>query len=600
MKNQSKWILIGFPIMIGVLIYLGLLLWRWLFVFYNGVDSLLSPIIAGFRLDWSMTAGVLLLLYFPYLIYIISGKNWAKGLLYGLTLILWTFVSITELSSILLYKEWGSTLDARAVSYLAHPGEAWASVRDFIPWLELLLGLVIFWGIIFLITQFFNWVKPFKIRNLVGWSWLILLGPLLFLMLRGGWQKLPVTPSDAYYSTDMKRNLAAVNKVWYFIYSMIKSGKNDLRHSSNTIAMFEQEYQESRCTKSDKDGSWTDKNVVLVVMEGWSADMVDYLYGKENVTPFFDSLSNHSIRFTNAFSTGFRTDQGVASILSGVPSMESLNVPNVISKVPHLPSLPSVMKSAGRSVSFIYGGDLNFSNLYNFLTTLGVDTIIRQEDFDRKYRTTDWGVPDHITVHKGIEVMNTQDAPFFSMMLLLSSHAPFEIPYPNDFSGQEDNASKYKASVKYSDSALKVFFDDAQLQPWYDNTVFIITADHGSTHSGWAGMEDQNRFRIPLIVFDPSANRVSPEEVTVPCDHFDLPLTICKMTGADATPFLFSRNIFCSATSQFAYFNSDHFAGRYGLTNNCIQLYDTTAGTGCSPATLFLDMIKSWYNHLGN
>lgn len=544
----------------------------------------------------SMVGGVFLISAIPYWLFMAFGKPIFLQVTKIIHIILWVFVSMVEFSSILLYKEWGTTLDNRAINYLLHPQEAWASVKDFVPFSVVFLGLLIFVSGLKRLTLLFEHWQPVKSHLIQSICFLVLSGPLAFLILRGGWQKIPIKPSDAFYSQDMRQNFAATNKVWYFLYSMKKSGKINTVHTDQEIEKYARQYHDLQCIQSPSDSAWVDKNIVLIITEGWSADMVAYLYGKETVTPFFDSLSQHSIRFTNAFSTGFRTDQGLASILSGVPSMQSINVPNVLDKVQSLPSLPLAMKNSGRHTSFIYGGDLNFSNLFNYLTVLGFEKIIRDKDFDGNELSTDWGVPDHITVAKALEVVSAEKDKFFSTVLLLSSHSPFEVPVPNSFKGPTI-VDKYKSSVMYSDYALKVFFDQAQTKPWFENTVFIITADHGSTHSGWAKVEDHNRFRIPLIVYDPSQPQKDSIHQT-PCNHFDLPLTICQMTGVADTSFVFSRNIFCNDVNQYAFWNVDVAFGKYGLKNQEITHEKSPNTASENEPLLFLDMVKKWFNQL--
>ena len=551
---------------------------------------------SAFKLDMSMIGGVFLISAIPYWLFMVFGKPIFLQVTKIIHIILWIFVSIVEFSSILLYKEWGISLDNRAINYLLHPEEAWASVKDFVPFSVIFFGLLIFVSGFKRLSYLFEHWQPVKSHYLQSILFLVLSGPMAFLILRGGWQKIPIKPSDAFYSQDMKQNFAATNKVWYFLYSMKKSGKINTVHTDQEIEKYSLSYQQEKCLNASSDSTWADKNIVLIITEGWSADMVSYLYGKETVTPFFDSLSQHSIQFKNAFSTGFRTDQGLSCILSGIPSMQSINVPNILDKVQSLPSLPKAMDKTGRNPSFIYGGDLNFSNLYNYLTVLGYKKIIRDKDFDTDDLVTDWGVPDHVTVKKAFEVISTEKDKFFSTILLLSSHSPFEVPVPNTFTGKSI-VEKYKSSVMYSDYALRVFFNEAKAKPWFENTIFIITSDHGSTHSGWAKVEDHQRFRIPLIVFDPAQN-FKDSIIQAPCNHFDLPLTICQMTGVADTSFMFSRNIFCNDLNQNAFWNVDVAFGRYGLENQEITHEKSPNTQSENEPLLFLDMVKKWFNQL--
>ena len=592
--NRSYW----FPIELLFNIMVGMLLWRILFIYFNDVDMFFPALKASFRLDLSMTGGFFLLCYIPYILYMVSGRQWLIKVLKWEMISIWLLIGIVEMSSILLYKEWGSTLDNRAISYLSNPTEMWASVKSFIPWQVIITSLLIMGVGIWRITTLFKGWQPIRKNHILSWIFLLIIGVLSFIAMRGGLQKIVITPSDAFVSKDMKVNFAATNKMWYFLYSIDKSGKLQTRYNVKEIKDFETRYQEGKCLYSDRDGLWKDKNIVLIVLEGWSADMVRYLYAQDTPAPFFDSLSRQSIRFKNAFSTGFRTDQGLASVLSGVPSMQGTNILKKLEKVRELPSLPRAMKETGRSASFIYGGDLNFANLYNYLNTLSFDTIIGQQSFDNEYITSDWGVPDHIVAKKAIEIINQQSKPFFSNWLLLSSHAPFDVPISNQFTSGKDIPSKYKSSVMYSDSALKSFFESAKMQPWYQNTIFIITSDHGSTHSEWAGMDDHNRFRIPLIVFDPELTVSDSMVISAPCNHFDLPATICKLVGTDASPFIYGRNIFCIDQNRAAWWSNDVVSGKYDDHNNSIQPVDGLKSVDSNEPVLFLDMVKNWFNNL--
>lgn len=587
-----------FPFRLTIFYFIGLALWQLLFIWFNDVPHRFLPIINGALLNFSMICGAFLLGFIPYLLFLIFGHRFWLLLTKYLHLMIWIFVCIVEFSSVLIYKEWGSSLDSRAVSYLDHPQEAWASVKDFVPLLPVFLGLLILVSGLKRISVLFNDWQAVRSHYFQSIVFMVLIGPLAFLGLRGGWQKLPIVPSDAFYSSDMKNNFAATNKVWYFLYSISKSSKISTNYDEDMIDAYTKSYQAQRCIDSTFQSIWQDKNIVLIVMEGWSADMVSYLYSKESVTPYFDTLSSKSFKFYNTFSTGFRTDQGLMSMLSGIPSIQSVNMPNVIDKVSRFPSLAKNMQDLGRETSFIYGGDLNFSNLYNYLTTMGFDTIIKDKDFERTQNITAWGVPDHITVEKGVDIMSNHKSKFFSTMLLLSSHAPFEVPIPNVYSNQKGNDNQYRSSVMYSDMALGKFFELAKSKPWYKDAIFIITSDHGSTHSGWAGMEDHNRFRIPFVIYDPNDSLPFNNELgQIPFNHFDIPTTISVLTGGDVQPFVFGRNFTCPDINRKAYWNIDVATAVYGNDKH-IYMLNGIVKDKKDESLLFLDMVKQWFNAL--
>ncbi len=581
-----------FPFRLIVFYVLALNVWRLFFIWFNEAPDHFYPMIAALRLDFSMICGVFLFGFFPWLLYLISGYAWMKKLNQIMHALLWLVISISELASVIIYKEWGTTLDGRAIAYISHPHEAWASTKDFVPlWILFLFLLVTISGIKILVRFMDDW-QPVRSRYGQAVVWVVLFLVCGVLGLRGGWQKLPIVPSDAFYSSDMRNNFAAVNKTWYLIYSLTKKTDVRLFNSDAQITAYEQKYREKKCSDLPEEFSWKDKNVVYLVAEGWSADMVAYLGGKERVTPFIDSLSEHSLRFTNIFSTGFRTDQGLMSLMSGVPSIGSINMPNVLDKVRHYPALPAKMKQAGWNTAFVYGGDLNFSNLYNYLTVMGFDTIISDKDYSRSDNITEWGVPDHIMLNKAIEVLDAEQGKFFATVLLLSSHAPFDVPWKNVFSGEQEIAGKYKESVQYSDQSLRQFFNMAKNKPWFSNTIFIFTSDHGSTHSGFAGMEDHNRFLIPFLVYSPDGqSTVYKGERTEPGNHFDLPATTTALAGVPSDDFIFGRNLFCDDKNRKAYWNTDVAAGCYGIQEQVIS----NTSDSKTESFLFLDMVKKWF-----
>ena len=592
---SQKYRALYFPFRLIVFYIIGLNLWRLLFIFQNGVPDLFRPSLHGLRLDFSMACAAVLLSYLPWILFLIFGKNWLRSLNKWLTPMVWAFVCLIEFGSLLIYPEWGTTLDARAIGYLSNFNEAWSSSRDFISWkVSFFSLLILIVGLKRLEYLFEDWhpVRSYYFQSII---FLTLIGPLLFLGVRGGWQKLPIKPSDAFYGKDMKNNFAAVNKVWYMLYSLNKQTELKPIHSIEEIRDFQYIYSSEPCKSDTSLTSLKNKNIVILIAEGWSADMVKYLGGKENITPYFDSIASLSFRFTNAFSTGFRTDQGLMSILSGIPSVASLNMPNQLDKVLMYPSIVREFIGAGYKTSFVYGGDLNFSNLYNYLALSGFDTIISDRSFAYSDDITEWGVPDHIMVQKAVALANIETQPFFSAILLMSSHSPFDIPIQNNFSAGSDIPSKYKASVKYSDHALQLFFESARDKDWFTNTIFIITSDHGSTHSGYASMDDHKRFRIPLIIYTPGM-KISPEnEINeTPCNHFDLPFTLAEMGGLNTKRFIFGRNIFCDDSKRMGYWNTDNTAASFKTDNNEI----VRATEKNTQATLFTDMVKKWFNEL--
>ncbi len=590
-KESNPYESIYWPIRTVIFYLFFLLLWRLVFVNTNEVPLFWEAQRHGFKLDLSMACGVLLTSFIPWALYLITGWEWLRKTILAWNILIWTCICLIEYSSILMYRDWGGTLDARAISYLVYPREAWASSKSFFALWPSVLSLILFVSGLKRLTLHYDQWQPVKRYYLQSWIFIVLVGPCAFLGLRGGAGKWPLTPSDGFYSTDNHQNFAAVNKTWYLLYSLVKTNNYSIKSDDALIDKFTDQYHQTQICHDSTLVRLAGKNIVLIVAEGWSEDMVQYLKGDGETTPFFDSLSNHSLKYTQMFASGFRTDQGVPALLSGVPSIGGENMLNQMKKARQFPSLAKLLKSKGYTSSFVYGGDLNFANMRNYIVYQGFENIIGKTDFESDDVITEWGVPDHIVASRAIQICEDvnkqQKGPFFTTVLLLSSHTPFEVPVPNDIKGI-DIPSKYKASVKYSDYAMSVFFQLAKSKSWFENTVFIITTDHGSSHTGLANNSEQ-RFRIPFIVYNYQTESLSSSlDVSTVSNQFDLPFSIAKSINSDPSDFSFGRDLWCVTDKRTAFFSNDIYQGCKGETK----------GDAAQTTTLFYDMVRTWFNKL--
>jgi glucan phosphoethanolaminetransferase (alkaline phosphatase superfamily) len=574
------------------LFFAALQLWRLYFLYCNHMPLQVKIFTSGWRLDISMVCGVLLISGLPFWMINTPGTYRSNTLMKTLLMLIWLFISVTEISSALLYPEWGSTVDARAVSYLTHPREVWASVSSYLPFIPVFIGSFFLMGGLVLIHFFSDRLTHISTSHGKRYLELVVIIILAVSGLRGGLQKLPVTPSDAFKSPDMKENFASVNKEWYFIYSVLHQHDLKTASSDEAIENFRQRYMGNSGQAAHSQPDWKNKNIVLIVLEGWSSDLVSYLGGQEAVTPFFDSIAQHSVVFTDMYAAGFRTDQGILAILSGIPSMGGENLLNNATMVSNFPSLPALLRKRGYKTSFFYGGDMNFANLDFYIHSLGFDMIQGGADFSDEEKSTEWGVPDHIVLANAAAYMRTSASPFFSTVLLLSSHAPFDVPWQNSFMRSDDIPSRYKASVHYSDQSLRNFFRSIEGTAWLDNTIFVITTDHGSVHSGSAGLEDPERFRIPAIVYEPGKSKEGMTVMGTIANQADLPLSVATAAGLEHADFPFSRNMLDADTSRIACWSTDVYAA---CTHDLLPASNSSKHLS-NEAVLFQDMIRKWLN----
>lgn len=244
------------------------------------------------------------------------------------------------------------------------------------------------------------------------------------------------------------------------------------------------------------------KNVVLITIESLSADFMKSYGNEQNITPFLDSLAQKSFQFTNLYAAGNRTVRGLEAVTLCLPPTAGESVVKRDDNKNKF-STGSIFKQKGYNVKFMYGGDAFFDNMRDFYTGNGYD-IVDESSFSPEEITFSnvWGVCDEDMYNKAIKVMNAeakQNKPFFNHIMTVSNHRPFT--YPENKIDIPGNIKSRDGGVKYTDYALKKFFEMAQKQPWFKNTVFVIVADHCASSAGKTELP-LDKYRIPALIYN--------------------------------------------------------------------------------------------------
>jgi phosphoglycerol transferase MdoB-like AlkP superfamily enzyme len=243
-------------------------------------------------------------------------------------------------------------------------------------------------------------------------------------------------------------------------------------------------------------------NVVLVMLESMSADFMQTFGNPKNLTPTLDRLTQESLFFARAFASGTRTVRGLEALALSTPPTPG----NAIVRRPHndhLFSLASVFNAKGYASSFIYGGYGYFDNMNDFFSHNGYGVIDRMSvDKNRIHHENVWGIADEDLYAKALETFDANHAagkPFFAHIMTTSNHRPYTYP-----EGRIDIPSKTgrDGAVKYADWALGDFLKRAADKPWFDDTVFVIVADHQASAAGKTDLP-LARYRIPLLIYAP-------------------------------------------------------------------------------------------------
>jgi phosphoglycerol transferase MdoB-like AlkP superfamily enzyme len=246
------------------------------------------------------------------------------------------------------------------------------------------------------------------------------------------------------------------------------------------------------------------KNVVLITIESYSADFMKAYGNEQNITPFLDSLSQKSLQFTNLYAAGNRTVRGLEAVTLCLPPTAGESVVKREDNKNKF-STGSIFKQKGYNVKFMYGGDAFFDNMQDFYSGNGYQ-IVDKASFSPEEITFSnvWGVCDEDMYNKAIKVMNAeanQNKPFFNHIMTVSNHRPFT--YPNNKIDIPGDIKSRDGGVKYTDYALRKFFEMASKQSWFNNTVFVIVADHCASSAGKTQLP-LDKYRIPAFIYDPT------------------------------------------------------------------------------------------------
>ncbi len=249
-------------------------------------------------------------------------------------------------------------------------------------------------------------------------------------------------------------------------------------------------------------------NIVIFILESmareyWgSMNPGTSIENFKSYTPFLDSLSQHSLIFTNAFANGRQSIHAMSSILAGIPSFQTAFTSSPYAKQ-DIQSLISITDSLGYRTSFFHGAENGSMGFLGFSNILGIQKYYGKQEYnnDADYDGI-WGIWDEPFFQFMNKTLSKEQQPFLATMFSLSSHDPYKIPekYKEKFKGGPIPIDK---CVEYTDNALRKYFAEAKKQDWYKNTIFVITADHTNQSNYEVFNHPVNRFAVPILFFSP-------------------------------------------------------------------------------------------------
>lgn len=324
-------------------------------------------------------------------------------------------------------------------------------------------------------------------------------------------------------------------------------------------------------------------NIVLFITESYGREYMGAFNKHKNIpdyqsfTPFLDSLANHSLIFSNAFTNGRKSIHGMSSVLAGIPSFVDAYTSSPYAKQ-SVESLVSTLNSMGYDTSFFHGapngsmGFLGFSNILEFDHYYGKTEFNDDTQFDGS-----WGIWDEPFFQFMKTTLDTKESPFLATIFTVSSHEPYAIPEKYKEKFPEGSIPMHKC-VEYTDFAFQQFFEAAKKEPWFENTIFVITADHCNQVYFDEYRKDINRYAVPIMFYDPKGNYVG--EHTDLAQQIDIYPTILQMVGYDK-PFRSWGRSLIDETQQTEPFVINHDGVFYRYSKgNYICIFDGEKAIG--------------------
>ena len=517
----------------------------------------------GFRMDLSLMGYYLVLYGLLFVFSILHPTSKFRSLLKGYTIFLLVLSAIITVVDMELYRHWGFRLNNTPLFY-AGPG-AWGSIT-LIVWIKglIVLGLLVGTGWL----AYRKWVEPHTIAVVsqvpkLNSAAMLGITSLLILPIRGSLTVAPMNVGFVFFhGSKPYANHAAINVIWNFLSSLTKSAATrypeDFVEPDIASQKFESLYPQTQ--DSPKITTVEKPNLLLIILEGFTADIIKPLGGLDSITPNLNQLAEQGILFTRFYASGDRTDKGLVTILSGYPAQPKTSIAKAPAKTANLPSLAGSLKNRGYHTSFLYGGDINFANLRSYITHMGFDQITDINSFPSELNTSKWGVHDQFVFDRAKLELTSTPTPFFKVILTLSSHEPFDVPMEPYITGKSEE-DLYLNSCYYTDYWLGDFLSHARRQSWWDSTLVIITADHGHRHPNNKKLEDEKRFRIPLLLTG-GALSDKPQRIDKLGGQTDIANTILGQIDQAEKQFKFSKDLLNPSSIPFAaYF----FQNGYGF-----------------------------------
>lgn len=492
-----------------------------------------------------------------------SAKTWPYRvfrIVLGILIVLITFIHAGEMVA---YSEWNHKLSTRVFMHLSHPDEVARTANYSMIFRFALISVIELFIYFWLSKKFF---KRITAQDKTSTGKTLVLSPIqlflplgiLFLFLRGTGQ-IPLTMGSAFYSRHPIANDLSVNPTYYFATSYIQymhsttdsymPANVDMEKALATVHNWFDYPKDSTVKFLDN----TRPNIVLVVLEGWSAEAIGCLSVTKGGTPNFDKLASGGYLFSHIYACATTSENGNSSIFGGNPTVPEISISMEPEKHRNLYSINQQLSLWGYHTGYIFSGDLKYGNIGGYLMDHGFDVVKDEGSYPSSLPRGKLNFYDRDLYRFLLDEINENKAPFMQCAFTGSTHAPYDQPKGKGkhFTGQE---AEYMNSLVYADECIGEFMAKCRKQPWYKNTLFIFIADHGH---GNPVVEDPLKSalaRIPLLFYGEPIKKGFRGKVNSKIgSQADLAATLMTQMGGDVSKYPFSKDLMNPKSPEFAF-----------------------------------------------
>jgi phosphoglycerol transferase MdoB-like AlkP superfamily enzyme len=389
---------------------------------------------------------------------------------------------------------------------------------------------------------------------------LVLNSALAIVIYRGGFQLRPIGIANAGEYVESKYVPIVLNTPFSILKTLEVRGIEPSIYFTDEAEM-KKLYNPYHKAET---GEFRKLNIFIIALESFSKEYVGSLNGKkQGYTPFLDSLISQSLVFTNAFANGKKSIEGIPAMVAGIPSWS--DEPFITSRYGNnqITSLANLLKTEGYSTSFFHGGTNG---------TMGFDAFAGMAGYDHYYGRTEynnekdydgnWGIWDEEFLQYTAGMVDKQPQPFFTTLFTLTSHHPYALPgkYKNRF---KEGLLEIHKTIRYSDYALKEFFETASRMPWFQNTLFVLAADHTGISNDPFFANRLGNFSIPVVYYLPGSNLKGMDSTFT--QQIDIMPTILDYINYPKPYFAFGNSALDTTSPHFALMYNN---GCHELTEN--------------------------------